>query len=214
MPTAPESMHWTDHDVDPIRVRDPVAEALGVLDPGDPFVVTYRDVVKAAGHSCPTAAGSYRMTQLAFDELYPDELPVRSQVAVVAGGPKDDIKYGVTAQLISYVTGAAEEDGFGGLAGGYGGRADLLSFDPIEGEGVTFAFGRTDTGDAVEVTYDVPSVPDIGPAAQHLEAIVEESATDEDRTAFQEAWHSRVAAVFENDDLFAVEATDRPMPRT
>jgi len=53
-PIMTQSTHETDRtnwtvdytDIEPIRLRDPVAEALAVLEPGDPFVVTYRDVVK------------------------------------------------------------------------------------------------------------------------------------------------------------------------
>jgi len=80
--------NWqVDYDVDPIEIRDPVAEALGVLEPGDPFVISYRDAVKEAGHSCPTASGAYRIVQLGLDALYPDNHPVRSEVEVQAAGP-------------------------------------------------------------------------------------------------------------------------------
>ncbi|MDG5778312.1 hypothetical protein VB773_11825 [Haloarculaceae archaeon H-GB2-1] len=81
-----DRQHWTvDYDhVEPIRIRDPVAETLTVLEPGQPFVVSYENVVKAAGHSCPTAAGAFRITQVGLDALYPDTDPVRSEVAVTA----------------------------------------------------------------------------------------------------------------------------------
>jgi|GEM_PF-3207683 len=55
-----------EYDIEPIEIRDPVAEALAVLEPGEPFVVTYEDVVKTAGHSCPTAAGAYRIVRYLF----------------------------------------------------------------------------------------------------------------------------------------------------
>lgn len=44
------------------------------------------------------------------------------------------------SRVVSYVTGAAEEDGFGGLAGGYGDRKGHLRFDEIEADGPSFAF--------------------------------------------------------------------------
>lgn len=207
-PTPDDTQHWRTRydDVEPIRIRDPVAESLAVLDPGDPFVVDYADVVVAAGHSCPTASGAYRITQLGLDALYPDSLPVRGDVAVVAGGPKDDPTYGVMSRIVSYVTGAAEEDGFGGLSGGHGARRDLLSFGDLEadGEGPTFRFTRTDTGDAVEVTYDVAAVPEAGPATQYLGKQIDGTATDEERAAFRAAWHGRVETVLTDDDLFTV----------
>jgi hypothetical protein len=58
-----------------------------------------------------------------------DGIPVRSDVEVLAAGPRGDATYGVMGRLISYVTGAAQEDGFGGLAGGIGDPRNLLTFD-------------------------------------------------------------------------------------
>jgi hypothetical protein len=205
-----DETNWAiDYDVDPIRIRDPVAEALAVLESGDPFEIHYRDVVKAAGHSCPTAAGAFRIAQSGLDALYPEELPVRSDVEVVAGGPPDDAAYGVTARLLSYITGAAGEDGFGGLAGGYGGRKNMLSYGDFGDSDVTFAFRRTDTGDAVEVAYHVGDVPDLGPEGQYLRGIIDGTESDEERAAFKRAWHNRVQAVLDRDDLFSVRtATD------
>ncbi len=192
-------------NADPIRIRDPAAEALGVLEPGDPFVVTYRDVVMAAGHSCPTAAGAYRIAQVGLDALYGEDLPVRGDVAVLAGGPRDDPTYGVLSRLVSFVTGAAGEDGFGGLAGGHGARANLLSFGDIDADGVAVEFTRTDTGEAVRVTYHVGAVPSAGDATRYLADIIEGTATREEREAFASAWHVRVERVLASDDLFSVE---------
>ncbi len=193
-------------NVAPIRIRDPVAEALAVLEPGEPFVISYADVVTEAGHSCPTASGAFRIAQLGLAELYPDpeEYPVRGDVEVTAGGPRDDPTYGVMSRIVSYVTGAAEEDGFGGLAGGYGDRKHYLHFGEADGADPTFTFERTDTGDAVRVTYHVGEVPDGGPATQYLGKLIDGTATDEERVAFTEAWHDRVRAVLTDDDLFTV----------
>ena len=208
----PDRTNWRiDHeDVEPIRIRDPVAEALTVLEPGDPFVIRYADVVKAAGHSCPTASGAYRITQLGLDALYPENYPVRGEIEVTAGGPKDDPAYGVMSRLVSYVTGAAEEDGFGGLAGGHGGRRDLLRFDEFEADGPTFAFARTDTDRSVRVTYHAADVPDAGPAARYLQDLIDGTATDAEREAFCEAWHGRVEQILTEDDRFTVTVLSEP----
>ncbi|MFB6124263.1 MAG: hypothetical protein ABEJ78_12500 [Haloferacaceae archaeon] len=202
----PDSNWAVEYDVDPISIRDPVAEALAVLEPGEPFVVSYADVVKAAGHSCPTASGAYRMARLGLDALYADDLPVRSEIEVRAPEPRDDATYGVMGRLLSYVTGASGEDGFGGLGGGYGDRRDLLSFDAFDSDSAepTFRFRRTDTGETVEVTYHVSDVPGGGPALGHLRQIIEGAASEEDREAFADAWHGRVRTVLEDDSLFTV----------
>ncbi len=195
-----------DYDVAPIEIRDPVAEALGILEPGDPFIVTYADVVKEAGHSCPTASGAFRITQLGLAELYPDanEHPVRSDIEVTAGGPRDEPTYGVMSRIVSYITGAAEEGGFGGLANGYGDRKHHLHFGDADTVDPTFTFDRTDTDDTVQVTYHVGEVPDAGPATQYLGKLIDGTATNEEREAFAEAWHGRVRAVLTDDDLFTV----------
>jgi hypothetical protein len=196
-----------DYDVDPIEIRDPVAEALGVLEPGAPLVVTYTDAVKEAGHSCPTASGAYRIAQVGLDTLYPDRYPVRSEIEVQAAGARDDATYGVMSRIVSYITGAAEEDGFGGLAGGYGGRRDLLRFDAFDPDtpDPTFRFRRTDTDETVEVTYHVGDIPDGGPAVGNLQEILAGSASDQQREAFADAWHRRVQVVLDDDSLFNVE---------
>ncbi|MFB6266637.1 MAG: FmdE family protein [Halodesulfurarchaeum sp.] len=204
--TTADRTNWqiTYDGVDPIRIRDPVAEALGVLQPGDPFVITYRDVITEAGHSCPTASGAFRIAQLGLEALYPDAHPVRGDIEVTAAGSRDDQTYGVMSRIISYVTGAAQEDGFGGLAGGYGGRQHLLHFDGFDAAEPSFRFERNDTGDAVQVTYHVGDVPDAGPATSYLTEIIDGSASAEKREEFSDAWHARVETVLTDDDLFTV----------
>lgn len=206
MSTAPDTTNWQFEydDPGPIQIRDPVAEVLGLVPNGEPLVVDYWSVVTHAGHSCPAAAGGYRLAQTGLDALYPDSLPVRSDVSVTAAAPEDAHPYGVIAGIISHVTGASDQRGFAGLGDGFGDRQNLLRFDGFEAEGVAFEFGRTDTGEAVRVTYrlgDVPRPADLG----LLESVLDGSASDDEVAAFREAWHSRVRAVLDREDLFTVE---------
>lgn len=191
-------------DVAPIELRDPLAEVLGVLPDGEPFRVEYADAVRMAGHSCPAAAGAFRMVQQGLDALYPHALPVRSDVAVDVGAPRDAHPAGVIARIVSHITGAAGAGGFRGLADGFGGRNGLLTYGERQGEGLRIAFQRLDTGEAVEVAYFLGDVPDTGPAKAYLPAIVAGEATRAQRDEFEAAWHARVDAVLANDDLFAV----------
>lgn len=191
-------------DVAPIELRDPLAEVLGVLPDGEPFRVGYADAVRMAGHSCPAAAGAFRIAQQGLDALYPDALPVRSDVAVDVGAPRDAHPAGVIARIVSFVTGAAGPDGFRGLADGFGGRNGLLTYGERQGEGLRIAFQRLDTGEAVEVAYFLGDVPDTGQAKAHVPAILAGEATRAQRDEFEAAWHARVDAVLANDDLFAV----------
>lgn len=208
---------WTiDHDVEPIRIRDPLAEALAAVETEEPMLITYRDVVKAAGHTCPTSAGAFRIAQLGLDALYPDELPKRSDIEVAVGGRPDDQAHGVTGRLLSYITGAAGESGFGGLPGGFGDRRNTLTYEEDDDVDVTVGLKRTDADDVVTVTYHASEL--LEAAKQHLAdgdpvstyLRNRDDATPEEREAFAEAWHDRVRTVFTEDDvLFTVEEDDR-----
>lgn len=189
----------------PIEIRDPVAEVLGVLPEGEPFRFEYTDVVRIAGHSCPAAAGAYRVTRKGLDALFQEIYPVRSRIAVDVGASRDSHPAGVIARLVSAVTGASGPDGFGGLGEGYGDRANLLTYGTRSGEGLRFGFQRTDTAEAVEVTYFLSDVPEPGDGVAHLPAVIDGSADPERRREFEEAWHDRVAAVLTDDGLFDVE---------
>ena len=189
---------------DPIRIRDPLAEVLGMVEAGDPLVVTFADVATAAGHACPAVAGAYRSTQLALDRLYPDELPVRSTVAVTVGGEPDDPGLGPMANVIRHVTGAADETGFAGF-GGYGGREDLLTWGVVDAPGRAFRFERTDTGDAVVVSFDPTSAgvdPGAGggPPMERLSTIIAGEADQERAAEFRDLWHDRVQRILDAPD--------------
>lgn len=194
-------------DPGPIRIRDPVAEILGVLPQGEPFSIDYRDVIRHAGHSCPAASGAYRITQVGLDALYPDSLPVRSDVAVTAAGEEGQHPYGVISGIISHITGASDTRGFHGLGDGFGNRQGLLTFGGFDADDVAFEFRRVDTGKAVRVTYhlsDVPRPDGLG----YLGAVLEGEADEEAVAAFRSAWHERVQEVLDGEDLFTVEEVD------
>ncbi|WP_137285736.1 hypothetical protein [Halorussus salinisoli] len=186
-------------DADPIRIRDPLAEVLGMVPEGEPLVVTFDEVAKAAGHACPAVAGAYRSTQIALEQLYPDGLPVRSRISVVVGGSPDEPGLGPMANVIRHITGAADQTGFGGF-GGYGGRENLLSYDDIDAPGRAFRFSREDTDDSVLVTFD-PSATGVDPddgggtPMQTVGKLVAGEATDAEAEDFYESWHGRVQRI-------------------
>jgi hypothetical protein len=197
---APDETPWRRlASTEPIHVRDPLAEVLGMVPDGEPLVFRFEDVAKAAGHACPAVAGAYRSTQIALDRLYPEEYPVRSNVAVTVGGDPDEPGIGPMANVIRQITGAADETGFVGF-GGYGGREDLLSFGTVDGPGRAFRFERTDADDAVVVSFDPASTgvdpEDGGPGPmQKLSAVVSGETSTTEREAFYEQWHGRVQRI-------------------
>ncbi len=57
-------------EVSPIRFKEPLAETLGaVKGEGAILEYTFVDVVKMAGHACPTVAGAYLSCKKALEAL-------------------------------------------------------------------------------------------------------------------------------------------------
>lgn len=61
-------------EIQTIKLKDDLSATLGSFEEGL-VEFSYLDIVKSAGHSCPTVAGAYLMTQVALKKLYKDELP-------------------------------------------------------------------------------------------------------------------------------------------
>lgn len=113
----------------PIILRDRLAEFLGAAD-GGLIEYHYADVVRLAGHSCPTVAGAYLMTSRALKALYGDDMPERGDIRVDFRESQAAGVVGVTASVIGMLTGAAGIGGFKGLAGNFS-RRDLLRFESL-----------------------------------------------------------------------------------
>jgi hypothetical protein len=114
-------------EVQTIKVKDPLAFVLGAVIDGD-YEFNYLDVVKSAGHSCPTVAGAYLITAEALKALYPDEVAVRGNISVEFKESLEDGVAGVISNVVSQITGATDKSGFKGLAGKFA-RHSLMDFD-------------------------------------------------------------------------------------
>lgn len=71
-------------DVEPIKLREPLAEFLGAIEAGEEFIFIYADAVKLAGHSCPDVSGAYKITQKALEALYANDTPVRGEIRALS----------------------------------------------------------------------------------------------------------------------------------
>jgi len=60
-------------EVESIIMYDPLSEVLGSIEDGV-ICFSYGQIVKAAGHSCPTVAGAYLTCKRALEVLYPEKL--------------------------------------------------------------------------------------------------------------------------------------------
>lgn len=188
-------------EVERIRLKDPLAYILGAQDEDEPFVFTYADAVKLAGHSCPAVSGAYKLTAKALKALYGDALPIRGEIRVVVKGGPRDLAYGPQGQVISLITGASGATGFKGLGGRYG-RCDKLYYDSKDMRFNAFVFQREDTGAAVEVTYDpqvLPEDPRMGPL---VPKVLRGVATKEEKDLFISLWQGKVRKILLEDENF------------
>lgn len=181
-------------DVEPIGLREPLAEFLGAIDKGEEFVFTYQDVVKLAGHSCPAVSGAYKLTQKALKALYGNETPVRGEISVRVLGSVDHSANGPISQVISLITGAAPETGFAGLGQRFA-RKNKLTFDEKNEEPNAFVFTRDDNGKSVKVIYHPERIPQKEDMSELLTKCIVGTANEKQQEKFKALWQERVKAV-------------------
>ncbi len=185
-------------EVDPIRLKEPFAETLGVFKKEDTVLkYTYIDVVKMAGHACPTTAGAFLCCREALKKLYPDEIPLRGDISIEIHGEPDEGVYGVIGQVFTLLTGAAPASGFRGLGHKFK-RKDLLKFclKKDDSNTLSFDFKRLDNNRTVCVTYHSGKIPFAREKAARLgellEKVVWEAAKKDEKIEFQNLWMEKV----------------------
>jgi hypothetical protein len=181
-------------EIEAIRLYDELAEFLGVN--GDGIIeISYLDIVKTAGHSCATVAGAYLMAQKGLQALYGSQLPWRGHIKVELAKAVTQENTGVVGCVLSNITGATTDYGFGGIPGGKYNRRGLLFYEaPIETD---VRFTCLETGRSVGVDYRPKRLVD--PMAILMSAIGE-NATPEDRNSFPDRFQAVVQKVFEHSD--------------
>ncbi len=185
-------------DVEPIDTFDPLADILGAVEDGR-ITYDYIDMVKLAGHSCPTVAGAWLMTKIGLKRLYGDDLPVRGNIKVELRGALDEGVEGVVGSCIGLVTGAANEGGFKGLGGKMSRNNRLFYGVQMEGE---VRLTRLDNGAQVELSYNPSMVPGHPEQQVLMQKIMQGVATPEEKKRFGELWQSRVRRILLETDLW------------
>lgn len=192
------------NDVETISMFDPLSEVLGSFEKGI-ITFNYVDVVKSAGHSCPTVGGAYLMTYKALEALYENEIPVRGNVKVEFKETETEGVAGVIGNVISNITGATKITGFKGLGGEFA-RHSLMDFDSKITSSARFT--RIDTGRSVDVFYN-PSIVQGDPNTQPLmQKVMMNQASSEEKIEFGRLWQQRVKAILidncNNENLIKV----------
>jgi len=180
--------------IESVKLQDPLSQVLGAFEDGQ-YDITYLEVVKSAGHSCPTVAGAYLMAQEALKVLFPETRAVRGMVKVEFEEALEDGVAGVIANTITQITGATDKSGFKGLQGQFA-RHSLMHFNVKIDSSARFT--RVDNGKSVDVTYNPSAIkpdPQMMPLMQKLTS---GEANAEDVKEFGRLWQDRVKRIFEN----------------
>ena len=174
-----------------LTLHDDLAEALGAAE-GGLIEYRYEDMVRLAGHSCPTVAGAWLMARHGLAALYPEMTPRRGHVRVDLRAPQDAGTTGVVGGLLGLVTGAAGEGGFKGLGSRFV-RRNLLKY------GVELAaevrFTRIDTATSVLLAYHPEVVPPAAGLQSLMPRVVSGQASAGEREEFARLWQERVRAI-------------------
>ena len=157
--------------IEKIVLQDDLALALGTFEDGI-VEFSYLDVVKSAGHSCPTVSGAFLCALVGLKALYPDSLPKRGEIKVELPNEITQGVTGVIGAVLANITGATTNYGFKGLNGQFA-RTNLLFYGANIDTNIRFT--RIDTNISVELCYN-PSV----------------------LNSTKTAWQERVAEIFEN----------------
>ncbi len=181
-------------DIEKIVLYDDLSKFLGVNDDGI-LDFSYADIVKSAGHSCGTVSGAYLIALKGLKALYGDTLPQRGEIKVEIKKSPTEENAGVVGCVLSNITGATTDYGFGGIPTGKYKRRELLFYSAdIESD---VCFTRLDTGKKVGVNYRPQRV--VNPMAILMSAI-KADAKKEDIESFPVRFQEMVKTVFDNAD--------------
>ncbi len=191
--------------IPPLTLHDGLAEVLGAAAGG---VIEYRyvDVVRLAGHSCPTVAGAWLLARHGLAALYPEGMPERGGIRVELRAAQDAGTTGVVGAVLGLITGAAGEGGFKGLGPRFG-RRDLLLFGAEIAAEVRFT--RLDNGASVSLEYHPEAVPPAAGMQTLMPRVVSGQADAGERAEFARLWQERVQRILleHGDDPAVVKTT-------
>ena len=190
-------------DVETIILKDDLSDFLGTFEEGI-IEFSYTEIVKSAGHSCPTIAGAYLMTLKGLKALYGSGTPARGGIKVEFREDPNDGVAGVIANTITNITGATETSGFKGIGGNFV-RHSLMKFEvPINS---SVRFTRVDTGVSVDVYYHPERIPGDPLIQELMPKVLYNSASADERIQFGSLWQDRVREIITHvDDVVTVNS--------
>lgn len=170
-----------------IKIYEPFAKFLMADQDEYEFSISLLDVVRFAGHACPSMVGAFLIAQRATKELFPEaNICIRGQVGIEIPNSVTQGATGPISNVFSMIFGAWEKSGFGGLQGQFV-RRSLLKYDSSSISSGTFRFTNLTTGNSVDISYDPSRVQ-----------IPNELAS----FTFQKIWRYKIATILENPNEY------------
>lgn len=186
------------NDVPNIVLQDDLANFLGSVDDGI-ISYSYLDIVKIAGHSCPTVLGIYMMIYKSLKTLYIDEIPKRGEIKIEFQNSQDVGVTGVMANIATAITGATTGFGFKGLNGKFN-RCELMEFNTnING---LMKVTRVDLNKSVVVNYDTSSMQRPERLNELMQKSLQGTASLQEQKEFGVMWQQGVENIFKNINNF------------
>lgn len=180
------------NDVEHIILKDELSMFLGTNKDGI-IDISFLEIVKMAGHSCAVVAGTYLMAKEGLKALYGQEIPKRGEIKVELKGTLAD-NTGVSALILSNITGATDNMGFTGIMGKFNRRGLLFMGSDIQSD---IRLTRLDTNKSVELFYKPWKVVTPG---EILQSAIGPNATEENKISFPVRWQNMVKTILENAD--------------
>ena len=183
-------------NIDPIKMYDPLAQQLGAVSDGL-ITYTYLDMVKLAGHSCPTVAGAWIICALGLKKLHGDTIPVRGNIKVEMRDALDDGVAGVIGQCLGLVTGAGNEGGFKGIGMNYARNNRLIFGCDINSE---VRLSRLDNGQSITIKYDPSAIPFHPQIKPLLQKVGQGTIAPDEKAFFAMEWQNRVKKILDHPE--------------
>lgn len=177
-------------EIEKIKIKDELSNVLGAFENGI-IEYSYLDVVKSAGHSCPTIAGAYLMLKEGLKQF---ENPKRGEIDAYL---KDDISQGVTgpiSNVIAQITGATSTSGFHGLAGKFD-RRYLMHFKADINSSMRL---KDKSGKIVDINYNPNAILPNPMMNELMQKVMQGKATAEEKVEFGILWQDRVKRILES----------------
>lgn len=183
-------------EIETIKLQDELSKFLGASEDGI-IEFNYLEIIKSAGHSCPTVLGAYMMTAEALKALYKDELPQRGEIKVFFKETLTDGVAGVISNVVKNIIGATTNSGFKGIAGNFD-RRHLMFFE--EDINSNARFTRRDTKQSVDVFYNPSMIAPDANMSPLMQKCVTKTASEEEQKEFGRLWQQRVENIYLNKE--------------